>query len=218
MATNLHYQTVTPLLRSVLTQLMAIPEFEPFRLVGGTSLSLRLGHRVSDDIDLFTDAEYSSLDFYRLQDILRSTFPYCYGDCGEIVSFGSSYIIGNSKDDAVKLDLFYTDEFIKPLSTVDNIRLASIDDIVAMKVDVVGRGGRKKDFWDLHELHNWYSIEQMLALHEQRYPYNHNAEEITRGFTMFDAADAEPDPNCFHGKVWQLIKLDFAEWLDDFEH
>lgn len=35
--------------------------FEPFRLVGGTALSLQMGHRLSVDIDLFTDAEYGTL-------------------------------------------------------------------------------------------------------------------------------------------------------------
>jgi hypothetical protein len=37
---------------------MAIPELEPFVLVGGTNLSLRLGHRVSVDIDLFTNEPF----------------------------------------------------------------------------------------------------------------------------------------------------------------
>ena len=82
---ELQYQTVKPILRSTLERLMEIDEFKPFRLVGGTSLSLRYGHRMSDDIDLFTDAEYGSLDFQLLQDILRREFPYCQGDCGEIV-------------------------------------------------------------------------------------------------------------------------------------
>ena len=85
---------------------MEMEEFTPFRLVGGTSLSLRHGHRMSDDIDLFTDAEYGSLDFYKLQKILRKEFPYCQGDCGDVVGFGASYIVGNSKDDCVKLDLY----------------------------------------------------------------------------------------------------------------
>ena len=53
---ELQYQTVKPILRSTLERLMEIDEFKPFRLVGGTSLSLRYGHRMSDDIDLFTDA------------------------------------------------------------------------------------------------------------------------------------------------------------------
>ena len=59
----LFYNTVTPLLKSVLDTLMAEPLFSPFRLVGGTNLSLRLGHRLSVDIDLFTDAVYRSLDY-----------------------------------------------------------------------------------------------------------------------------------------------------------
>ena len=208
---ELQYQTVKPILRSTLERLMEIDEFNPFRLVGGTSLSLRYGHRMSDDIDLFTDAEYGSLDFHLLQDILRSEFPYCQGDCGEIVGFGTSYLVGNSKDDNVKVDLFYTDPFIRPMEQLDKIRMASVDDIVAMKMDVVSRGGRKKDFWDLHMLRNYYSEEQMISLYEERYPYGATKEECVAGLTNFSVADAEPDPICLQGKVWQLVKLDFTE-------
>ena len=190
---------------------MGMEEFAPFRLVGGTSLSLRYGHRMSDDIDLFTDAEYGSLDFHRLQEILRKEFPYCQGDCGEIVGFGTSYIVGNSKDDCVKLDLFYTDQFIRPMEVFGNIRMAAVEDIVAMKMDVVSRGGRKKDFWDLHMLLNHYSVEQMLSLYEERYPYGATREECVSGLTNFLVADTEPDPICLQDKVWQLIKLEFIE-------
>jgi predicted nucleotidyltransferase len=207
---ELQYQTVKPVLRSTLERLMEIEEFKPFRLVGGTSLSLRYGHRMSDDIDLFTDAEYGSLDFHRLQEILCREFPYCQGDCGEIVGFGTSYLVGNSKDENVKVDLFYTDPFIRPQEQFDTIRMAAVEDIVAMKMDVVSRGGRKKDFWDLHMLRDKYTIEQMLSLYEERYPYGATKEECTAGLTNFTLADTEPDPTCLHGKVWQLIKLDFV--------
>ena len=37
---------------------MELEELNSFRLVGGTSLSLQIGHRMSVDIDLFTDAVY----------------------------------------------------------------------------------------------------------------------------------------------------------------
>ena len=208
---ELQYQTVKPILRSTLERLMEIDEFKAFRLVGGTSLSLRYGHRMSDDIDLFTDAEYGSLDFQLLQDILRREFPYCQGDCGEIVGFGTSYLVGNSTNDNVKVDLFYTDPFIRPMEQLDKIRMASVDDIVAMKMDVISRGGRKKDFWDLHMLRNHYSEEQMLSLYEERYPYGATKEECVAGLTNFSVADTEPDPKCLEGKVWQLIKLDFVE-------
>ena len=208
---ELQYQTVKPILRSTLERLMDLEEFSPFRLVGGTSLSLRYGHRKSDDIDLFTDAEYGSLDFHHLQEILRKEFTYCQGDCGDVVGFGASYIVGNSKDDCVKLDLFYTDPFIRPMEVFDTIRMAAVEDIVAMKMDVISRGGRKKDFWDLHMLRDHYIIEQMLSLYEERYPYGATKEECTSGLTNFSVADTEPDPICLQEKVWQLIKLDFEE-------
>lgn len=210
---ELQFKTVNPILRSTLEHLMTIEDFAPFRLVGGTSLSLRYGHRMSDDIDLFTDAEYGSLDFHKLQDILRKEFPYCSGDCGTVVSFGVSYLVGNSKEDCVKLDLFYTDPFIRPMELQGNIRIASVDDIVAMKMDVLPRGGRKKDFWDLHLLHNHYTIEQMLSLYEERYPYGATREECIKGLTDFIFADSDPDPICLQEKAWQLIKLDFTEWI-----
>ena len=55
MPDRLHWNTVKPILKEVLTVLMQSSFFDPFRLVGGTSLSLQIGHRMSDDIDLFTD-------------------------------------------------------------------------------------------------------------------------------------------------------------------
>ncbi len=212
MSKKLHYNTVSPLLRDILSQLMAQPELTPFCLVGGTSLSLQLGHRISIDIDLFTDAPYGSLDFHAIQSKLRSMFPYCQGDCGDIVGMGASYIIGNSAFDSIKLDLFYTDPFIRPIKAIDNIRIASIEDIIAMKLDVIGRKGRKKDFWDLHELHDKYAIAEMLTLYAERYPYNHTREELLLGLTNFSLADTDPEPNCLRSKAWPLIKLDFMEW------
>ena len=59
---ELQSQTVKPILRSTLDRLMEMEEFRPFRLVGGTSLSLRYGHRMSDDIDLFTMQHIYTID------------------------------------------------------------------------------------------------------------------------------------------------------------
>ncbi len=72
----LHWNTVTPLLKSSLETLMDADVFSPFRIVGGTSLSLQIGHRTSDDIDLFTDAPYDSINFEEINIYLKATFPY----------------------------------------------------------------------------------------------------------------------------------------------
>ncbi|SER15538.1 nucleotidyl transferase AbiEii/AbiGii toxin family protein [Myroides profundi] len=59
----LYYNTITNTLKEVLSILMKHPLFKDFRLVGGTALSLQVGHRMSIDIDLFTDNPYSTVDF-----------------------------------------------------------------------------------------------------------------------------------------------------------
>ena len=175
--------------------------FKPFYLVGGTSLSLRLGHRKSVDIDLFSNEPYGSLDFSVFEKFFQNNFEY-YDFTGSfnIVGFGRSYFVGEAKDANVKIDLYYKDEIIDPCDTIDNIRIASLNDVVAMKVDVVSRIGRKKDFWDLHELLNFYSINEMLDLHKQRYEYTHERDQIINDFTSFDSADADIDPIRFKGK------------------
>jgi len=213
MINHLKYNTVKPLLRNILSWLMAEEIFDPFRLVGGTALSLQLGHRESVDIDLFTETPYGEIDFDAIDRHLRDNFEYV--DSPDVpVGMGKSYFIGNSAEDSIKLDLFYTDPFIQPALKIDNIRLATLDEITAMKIDVVSRGARKKDFWDLHELLDSYSIPQMIQLHEERYPYTHDPYEILRNFTNFKTADNDFEPICLKGKYWELIKLDFVEAIE----
>lgn len=212
MADSLFYNTVTPLLRQVLAELMAAEVFAPFRLVGGTSLSLQRGHRESVDIDLFTDALYDSIDFDAIEQFLKDHYKYVDSNNAGPVGMGRSYYVGNSKDDSVKLDVFYTDDFIRPIKIVDGIRLATDEEIIAMKLEVVQRGGRKKDFWDLHEVKEEYSIDAMLALHEERYPYSHNRELIRTNFGVFEEADKDFDPMCLRQKQWEVIKLDMLDF------
>ncbi len=213
MSEELHWETVTPLLKSALTTFMEDDLFKPFRLVGGTSLSLQLGHRMSDDIDLFTDAPYESLDFSAIDKFLRQEFGYVSEISPGPIGMGISYLVGNTSDDTVKIDLYYTDPFIQPCLQIGSYRLATIEEIIAMKIDIVQRGARKKDFWDLHELLNEYNPTQMIALHEKLYPYNHNEKTIRTNFVDFSNADDDFEPKCLKGKYWELIKLDISKLL-----
>lgn len=206
----IYYNTVNELLKSSLLKLMAAEEFSQFRLVGGTALSLQIGHRESIDIDLFSDVEYGTLNFNEIEDFLKSNFEYV--DFLDVPpAMGKAYFIGEDKDNTVKLDIFYTDTYIQPFIEEDGIRMATIEEIIAMKVDVIQRGGRKKDFWDLHDLLDSYSILQMMDFHEQRYPYTHDKDLIIQNFTNFDQADDDFDPICYKGKYWEFIKEDFEE-------
>jgi len=214
MPDRLHWNSVTPLLKETLTIVMQNELFQPFRLVGGTSLSLQLGHRMSDDIDLFTDEAYGSIGFEAIDSFLRTAFAYVSNLQKGPVGMGVSYLVGSSQDDTVKLDLFYTtDPFIQPVLQVGSYRLATVEEIIAMKIDIVQRKARQKDFWDLHELMAEYTPTEMIALHAKRYPYNHDEAMIRQNFTDFSRADGDFTPKCLRGKYWELIKLDIVQAL-----
>ncbi|MDC7217700.1 MAG: nucleotidyl transferase AbiEii/AbiGii toxin family protein [Spirochaetales bacterium] len=211
----IHWDTVSKVLREALLLLMQADALQEFRLVGGTALSLQLGHRISVDIDLFTDAEYGSVDFGAIEAFLEATFTNLDKGFGTAIGMGKSYLIGRDKENAVKLDLYYTDPFITPPLEIENLRMATPEEIIAMKMDIVQRGGRKKDFWDLHELLGSYPVSLMIALHEKRYPYTHDRERIVANFTDFTLADDDFDPISLKGYYWELIKEDLEQALGD---
>jgi predicted nucleotidyltransferase component of viral defense system len=211
----LHYNTITPLLHSILADLMSADVFKDFRLVGGTALSLHRGHRMSVDIDLFTDAEYGSVDFDAIDTFLRSYYSYVDTNNYDVIGMGKCYFIGDNQLNCIKLDLFYTDKFIDKIILIDGLRLASIEEIIAMKMDVILRTGRKKDFWDIHELKDNYSISEMIALHEKRYPYTHDRNSLKQKFIDFEDADGDFEPDCLRGKYWEFIKLDLIDFIKE---
>jgi hypothetical protein len=169
---------------------------------------------MSVDIDLFTDAKYGSIDFDAIDRFLQGHFPYVDTSFGLLPGMGRSYLVGSDRENNIKLDVFYsTDSFIQSPYEEDGLCLATVDDIVAMKIDIISRGGRKKDFWDLHELLKDYTLQEMLLLHKKRTEFTHDEAQIRRNFLDFAKADEEYDPICLRGKYWEFIKEDFEELL-----
>ncbi|MBT1710614.1 nucleotidyl transferase AbiEii/AbiGii toxin family protein [Fulvivirgaceae bacterium PWU5] len=68
----LHSETVTSDLLSIAQQLCDNPRLNMFRIVGGTAISLHLGHRKSVDIDFFTCEKVNKRELLLT---LRDMFP-----------------------------------------------------------------------------------------------------------------------------------------------
>ena len=211
---KLHFDTVSPLLQDVLEFLMERQELKRFRLVGGTSLSLQLGHRISTDIDLFTDSDYGSVDFDAIDSMLKKTFAYFQESLVTEVSLGRPYFVGKSENEAVKLDIYYTDKFLYEPLLIKNIRVADRRDIVAMKLETIVQASRKKDFWDLHELMEHFTLVEMISFYKKRYPFGYNENEIVNALLNISSADNDLDPICIKSKFWELIKFDLIEAVE----
>jgi predicted nucleotidyltransferase component of viral defense system len=210
---KLHYETVSDLLKSTLLKLMHLEEFKHFNLVGGTALSLQIGHRLSVDIDLFTNEPYGSIDFNKLDLVLKMNFKYVDSLDIPVIGMGKSFFIGESENELIKLDVYYTDNFFNKPLVIDSIRLVAIEDIIAMKMDVIFQNGRKKDFWDIHALLTYFTAEEMISFYEKRNPYTHDSKLLKQKVIDFELAENDFNPICLKNKHWELIKLDIYNFF-----
>ncbi|HEX8315094.1 MAG TPA: nucleotidyl transferase AbiEii/AbiGii toxin family protein [Flavisolibacter sp.] len=176
------------------------------------SLSLLKGHRISIDIDLFTSNEYGSTDFGSIELKIKNSFPIVENPEDEFPALkavtnnsGFHLMIGYSSDALVKTDILYWEPFLFDAMILEGIRMATIEEIGTMKLDVISRGGRKKDFWDLVEIFNDYPLVHLINLYQKKYP-NHHLDDVTNGLVNFALAEDMPNPICLKDKTWEEVK------------
>ena len=210
---NLHYQTVSPVLVDCLHKLMKHPAFKDFYLVGGTSLALQRGHRLSIDIDLFTCVPYGEMNTSEIEAALIEMFPYT--DRIEELYHSQmvySLYVGDNKEDCVKLDLCYDDDLIFPLIEVNGLRIASEKEIAAMKIQTITQAEqRRKDFWDIHELLESYTLSEMVNWGIQRYPWSVTKESVKDGIERLPNIKDFTEVVCVKGKYWEFIIEDLLD-------
>ena len=145
----------------LLKNLQAEPLIAGTRLVGGTALSLQIGHRVSEDLDLFSTEPLESM---RIQSLLIKNFGFTPSviEDGTLIGFING----------VKIDVIYHPfPWLDNVVIVDGMRIASIADIAAMKMHaIINSGKRPKDFVDLAFLSMHYSYNELKGLLLKRYP------------------------------------------------
>ncbi len=175
-----------------------------FYLGGGVAVALRLHHRSSHDLDLFS-AERDP------------------NDLEEALVQSPSLAITARAPGTLHLDvggvpvslLRYRYALLHPTETDANVplRVASADDLIGMKLSAIGGRGARRDFWDLHELlvASGRSLGEALELFSRKYPQIDRGH-IVRALAYFADADAEPMPRELTTDKWQAIKNDFAQW------
>jgi len=150
-------------------------------LAGGTALALHLGHRTSLDFDFYT-GEYFDIEKV-LADFQRN--------------FKRVKVERTAKDtliidvNEVSLSLFYYPySLIKPLVNFENVSLAPIEDIAAMKMIAISTRGKRRDFIDTYYLLKKFSIVQIIDFTLEKYP-SYQPLVILKGLIYF--ADAEEE-------------------------
>lgn len=157
----LQTSTVAESTIELLKRMQSEPLLAHTRLVGGTALSLQIGHRESEDLDLFS---VEPLDNLSVQALLIEKYGFTPSMVADNTLIG--FISG------VKIDVIYHPfAWLEDAVEEDGMRIASMSDIAAMKMHaVINSGKRPKDFVDISFLSMHYSYNELKRLLLRRYP------------------------------------------------
>ncbi|WP_454976663.1 nucleotidyl transferase AbiEii/AbiGii toxin family protein [Capnocytophaga bilenii] len=195
--------------KKLLKELMSLEALADYCLVGGTNLAFRYEHRISVDLDIF---RYNKNANKEVNTALFAEIKEVFGDAVQLNGISKIGIFMYIND--VKVDVIeYPYPFFN-IQTLDGIRLASKEDICAMKINaIVGRGSRK-DFYDLNQLLKEYSLAKILELYKEKYA-NNNMQMIMRSLIYFLDADNDDERNnqiiSLRGEKWENVKKEIEE-------
>jgi len=194
----LQKEAIEPRTLQLLKALQADSMFAQFHLAGGTGLALQLGHRLSVDLDLLSLAPFDS-GFYL--EYLEKNYQFSL-DYSAISTLKGSI-------DGVKVDFIaHAYNLILPVLETEQIRIYSLADIAAMKVNAIaGNGTRSKDFVDMYFLLEVYSVHQILEYYQNKYN-DRNVFHALKSLNYFDDVDLSDWPVLISNKkfTWTTVK------------
>jgi hypothetical protein len=190
----LHFESIPDTVRDLLTLLAPSPALEDFSLGGGTSLALRFGHRLSVDLDFFTTREFDTGQLTASLGLAGATLVNRAANSLTLDVMG------------IKLDfLRHAYPLLAQPEEIEGVRLLSLPDVAAMKLNAIANRGAKKDFFDLGELQRHHPLPTMLEWFETKYRSS-DRFTVIRSLGWFEDAELEPDPVSLNGNDWRIVK------------
>ncbi len=89
--------------------------------------------------------------------------------------------LSENGDNIRKLDVYnWAVKFIRPIKTEGEVRLASLEDIAAFKLDAICHRKEKKDYVDIAVLLEKFTFGQMLDFYREKFPMNDKRIVLTQ--------------------------------------
>ena len=171
-------------------------------LAGGTGLALRLGHRLSEDLNFFRADQMSPL---ALHEVFREIGPY---ETLQEAEYTLTVILNETK-----LSFFRVkDPFLFKPEPYRFFAVADIKDIALMKLIAISGRGSRKDFVDLFTIvRSGAPLQDLLDLLPGKYSASRiNAYHILKSLAYFDDAEKEPMPVMLEPFNWKECKAFFT--------
>ena len=200
--------SITPAQSKALVRLAGHLSPETY-LAGGVGVALYLGHRVSRDLDLFVPSE----------DPAERVEAFAQDPAIEMTSRAVGTVYLRVEGVPVSVIRYRYPLLGAPTSLHDlPVAVASIDDLICMKLSAIGNRGALRDFWDLHAMMtvSKCSLDRALELYQEKYA-NEDTGHVIRSLVYFADAEAEPMPAALTSARWQDIKQNLRAWVRALE-
>lgn len=167
---------------------------EGFYLAGGTALALQIKHRLSIDFDFYNQRGFDSNNLLeKLQNFIEQV---------TLIQASENTLL--VKANGIEVSFFkYPYPLIKPSIVTENLNLASLEDIGAMKLIAIIQRGTYRDFVDLYFIIKKVGLAELLKLAERKYP-PFNKYLALQSLTYFE--DAEKEPKGTKGGLFKALK------------
>lgn len=161
-------------------------------LAGGTALAVHLGHRLSNDLDLFYHENAIDLRALRRKIEQLGPFAVLTQEPGAL-----NGIFLDTKLQVLHADQVRRQERLEPVTVVGDIAIAGLGDILAMKLKVVADRGELRDYYDLMaiEQQTARTADEGMGLFLQRYRQPREPASlapIVRALGYLDDIDEDP--------------------------
>lgn len=195
-----YWESVTDRMKDLLEFIGRQPFNQRFYLAGGTALALQLGHRQSVDLDFFSETdEVTPQTQTEILAHLASLNP-------TVLERAWGHFLLALQQTQVGF-FAYGYPLIQPTVSIANIRLAHPLDIGLMKLDALISRAARKDFYDLYFIAQTTSLEELLALGQQKYRYARDFEvEAVRSLVFFVNAEKDVEPEMLEPVLWETVK------------
>ena len=169
-----------------------------FYLAGGTGVALQLKHRVSLDLDFFTNKD---IDTKTLIQKIKTRGKFSVERETENTLIG---IFNGIRVSFLKYDY----PLLFDLKQIEGIRITDLRDIGCMKIDAISSRGMKRDFVDLFFIcREVISLKNLLSLFKRKYKsVSYNMMHILKSLAYFEDAENNPMPKMIVSASWQEIK------------
>lgn len=172
----LYKETVSQTTLELIKTLQKDSKFKGFLLVGGTALSLQIGHRISVDIVFFTQEDF---DVNEMLEYLEQQYSF------EMQYSRKNTLKGLIKGVFVDFISHNYKMIASPIKEQD-IQMASKPDIAAMKINAItGDGTRVKDFIDVFFLLRDYSFSDLIHFYKLKYQTRNDFHAV-KSLTYFE--------------------------------